>query len=66
MTMPRSGSPLPPQADEKPSIPAWKLKDYGIGPEPPRGSWEWFEWIETRALIAGLEAASERQKANKT
>jgi hypothetical protein len=41
---------------------AWYSKDYGLGPEPERYSWEWMEWIETRAIIAGLEAGMERRK----
>jgi hypothetical protein len=32
----------------------WKSKDYGLGPEPPTYSWEWMQWIEDRALLAGI------------
>ena len=59
MTLPRSGSPLPPLADVKP-IPDWKLKDYGNGPEPARDSPEWMSWIEEQSISAAIaEAADE-------
>jgi hypothetical protein len=43
--------------------PDWKSKDYGLGPEPPRYSPEWEEWVESRALLAGLEEAKKAPKA---
>lgn len=36
----------------------WKSQDYGLGPEPPRYSPEWMKWVETRALLAGLDQAA--------
>lgn len=61
MKQPLSGSPNLP-TDGKPSNLDWKQKDYGLGPEPAKGSPDWFDWIETRAQIAGLkEAAGERK-----
>jgi hypothetical protein len=41
---------------------AWKSKNYGLGPEPERYSPEWMDWIESRAMVAGLEEAAEDQK----
>jgi hypothetical protein len=58
MKEPKSEQP----ARELPPALAWQAKDYGIGPEPERYSWEWMEWIETRAIITGLEAGMERRK----
>lgn len=37
----------------------WQSKDYGIGPEPPRYSLAWEDWIECRAMIAGLREGKE-------
>lgn len=44
----------------------WKSKDYGLGPEPPRGSLEWMEWIEDQALLAGADAAAQKLNKQKT
>ena len=45
---------------------AWKSKDYGLGPEPPRGTPEWMEWIEDRAMLAGLAEAREEEAKERT
>ena len=37
---------------------ASKSQDLGLGPEPPRYSPEWMEWMEDQALLAGLDQAA--------
>jgi hypothetical protein len=39
-----------------------KSRDYGIGPEPKRYSFQWMEWIETRALLAALDGLTDERK----
>ena len=42
---------------------ASKSQDLGLGPEPPRYSPEWEEWVESQAQVAGLrELAEEAEK----
>ena len=41
-----------------------KSQDYGLGPEPPRYSPAWMEWVESRDQIAALrELAQEAKKS---
>jgi hypothetical protein len=59
MKEPRSEHP----ARELPPDRAWESKDHGLGPQPERYSPEWMEWIENRALVAGMtEALQDRKK----
>ena len=51
---------------ELPPSQAWRLKDYGIGPEPEFGSAEWEDWIETRAMVARLREAADRKKQGRS
>ena len=44
----------------------WKLKDYGIGPEPLKGTPEWMEWIEDRAMLAATEPKEDKAKGQAT
>ena len=50
-----SPSVNPPDAGSSSSMLDWKLKDYGNGPEPPRGSPDWMRWIEEQAVNAAAD-----------
>lgn len=62
MKQKQSGSPSGPTAGKPTPYQEWKSKDYGLGPEPPKGTWEWMQWIEDQAMIAGVAEVAERRK----
>lgn len=39
----------------------WKSMDFGLGPEPPWGTPEWTEWVETQTQLAALEEVKQKQ-----
>ena len=51
-----------PDAGSMKQAPDWKSQDYGLGPEPPRYSPAWMEWMEDQALLAGLRELAQDKK----
>lgn len=62
MKPPKSPSMSEPTAGKSPEFLDWKSRDYGLGPEPPRGSPEWMRWIEDQSMIAAADEAKAPKK----
>lgn len=43
------------EAGPEKTAPECKSKDYGLGPEPAKGTPEWMEWIEDQSMIAAFD-----------